>query len=257
MSSVPSASQRKQTAAACARSRPSWRQTLACIAPVSLHRNGLHSSTPLQLLVATREDVVRAAHTLLNSSRDVSAQFGPVLYGDDGRIKALNWTPRGGEHIYAAPPFEPWFWPAHSPGHAVEINVDGRPLIMETIDVSPRVFRLRSFLTRRECQQIRSAAERQGWTASGSFDPVSGAEYDLAEGRRRSRTAWVGTEYGFRRSDVITSPLLKQLQHRAADAARMHLGHAEPWQVVKWRRGEQTRQAAHATHSVHPRELSS
>ncbi|KOO34813.1 prolyl 4-hydroxylase alpha subunit precursor [Chrysochromulina tobinii] len=131
-----------------------------------------------------------------------------------------------------------WMWAGRAEGVRETIDVDGREVVLETLDLSPRLFRLHGLLTPNEIAEIRRAADAQGWAPSVSFDPDTGREYSLAEGRRRAHTAWVGTEYGFKRPDLVTNEALERLQRRAADAARVHVGHAEPWQVVKYDVGD-------------------
>jgi len=211
----------------CGRARADWRQMLGCTL-IYLHRNGWHTKDPGELYATTRHQVAAAARARW------TLPDGVVLFGADGYTKGVAWTPSDGEHVYAARPHELWMWPGRAPGFRTNISIGGRQVEMETLDLSPRLFRLRRFLTRKECNELRKAANAQGWEPSGSFDPDTGREYSLSDGRRRAHTAWVGTEYGLRRDDVVSNPLLERLQRRAADAARVHLGHAEPWQVVKY-----------------------
>jgi len=216
---------------ACRRSRDGWRAQLGCGITLFIHRNGWNSATPLDLQNNTRDEVLAGARAHWADVTD--------FYGADGRLKPSTWQPLvDGEHIYAARPYEMWMWAGRAEGVRETIDVDGREVVLETLDLSPRLFRLHGLLTPNEIAEIRRAADAQGWAPSVSFDPDTGREYSLAEGRRRAHTAWVGTEYGFKRPDLVTNEALERLQRRAADAARVHVGHAEPWQVVKYDVGD-------------------
>ena len=216
---------------ACRRSRDGWRAQLGCGITLFIHRNGWNSATPLDLQNNTRDELLAEARAHWADVTD--------FYGADGRLKPSTWQPLvDGEHIYAARPYEMWMWAGRAEGVRETIDVDGREVVLETLDLSPRLFRLHGLLTPNEIAEIRRAADAQGWAPSVSFDPDTGREYSLAEGRRRAHTAWVGTEYGFKRPDLVTNEALERLQRRAADAARVHVGHAEPWQVVKYDVGD-------------------
>lgn len=222
----------------CARIRPQWRARFGCVdAPlVHLHRNGDHTIA-LSLRARTHAEVTARAKSSLGLSDNV------VLFDADGRRTPTDFVPSDGVHLYAAPRFEVWMWPGVRRGHNRTIAIEGlnRPILMETLAVSPRLFRLRNVLTRGEADQLRQAADEQGWIASGSYDGTStdSPQFTPSDGRRRSSTAWLGLDFGVRRGDVRTSATIERLQKRLVDAARIPgVGHAEAWQVVRYRQDD-------------------
>ena len=182
--------------------------------------------------------VLDAAQRLLGQSREAQ------LYSPDGRLVDADnalWVPIPGstrrQDLYALRPGQMWVWPARNATITID-HGDGELHLhhMEVLSTSPRVLRIRQLFTAAECDIIRTAAEER-YTSSGSFDTSSGEHYALADGRRVSDTAWVGLHWGLAREGVHSNGALERLQRRAADAARVHLGHAEPWQVVRYRAG--------------------
>ena len=58
-----------------------------------------------------------------------------------------------------------------------------------------------------------------------------------AEGRRWADHAWVGLNHGTTLANVPSGQAIERLQRRAVSLARLHVAHAEPWQVVRYPRG--------------------
>jgi hypothetical protein len=199
---------------------------------VALHRNGeSYPSTIVTVDLHVGQDWHR--ELVQAAQRSLSIRDG-VLYSPGGR--KLQHEP--GDTAFVLRQGEMWKWPTHTVGHFRNISVlddharDGN-VHLETLSTSPRVFRIRGLLDRSECAALRASAAGR-WHPSGSFDTESGTHYALSDGRRFSDTAWSGLHWGEESGLVPTSPVIERLQRRAADVARVHIGHAEPWQVVRY-----------------------
>lgn len=196
---------------------------------VALHRNG--ASLPAVTLSLSEEDPMLAFSTVLRRARSLDGlAAGVLLHNSDGRpIKSL--AP-GSVDVYALRPGELWVWPSVNR----TMSISGREYRLESLSSSPRVVRISSLLDTNECDVLVASANGR-WQSSGSFDTSTRAHYDLSDGRRVSDTAWAGLHWGRVREGVLTNATVELVQSRATDAARVHLGHAEPWQVVRYQAG--------------------
>lgn len=205
---------------------------------VYMHRNG-EAAHELLHFTARMRDLHRATvrHDLLTAAdAALDLPTGSKAYDAYGRRLSPLWTPREEEHIYFVPPGAPFIWPGVRIGHVVNVSTDDSHLHrMETLSMTPRLFYLHGLFSGTECKVLRAAARAQ-YVASESMDPQTG-HIQGTNDRPNSWTAWVGRHFSYKDPRVYTNSAVETLQRRAADAARVHIGHAEPFQMVQYNVG--------------------
>lgn len=225
----------------------------ATVLTLHLHRIGVRPAAIAMRRTVTLTEAPTPAHAYnqaLDAARAMISAREASLYSADGRPLLMSdalWLPtqRGTRPIdvYVLRQGQLWVWPPRNLSVTIRDGTegmdDGVVALRRRIEVLsrwPRVLRIRGLFSANECAILRKAGKGR-WQSSGSFDTATGAHYSLTDGRRVSDTAWAGLHWGYVRDGVLTTPAIERLQRRAADAARAHVGHAEPWQVVRYRAG--------------------
>ena len=161
--------------------------------------------------------------------------------------------------VYGRSRAERWMWPAHRAGDRLAVEPAerceagaeqcsaGAGLVLETLSVSPRVFRVPSLLSASEVAELTALVASPALCADAGMHPaycewqpsvISGRE----SGRdpRTSSTTWVGPIFGnvTKKPPFGPSALLKAVLGRVAALVGAEPGLAEGMQVVRYGAGE-------------------
>jgi len=172
------------------------------------------------------EDVASAMSALADGERIVRVDGGDT---DDDAELATNASL---EYVYV-PRSEHFFYPGHAVGHRQQLVRP--PLALETLSLSPRIFRVDGFLSEDECAHIMRLAQpvlRPSILQSrGHPQQVEGGTVDTM---RTSETAWLDRFFGVNRGAPETE-VTRSVVLRAVEMARVPADtHAEGLQVLRY-----------------------
>lgn len=158
---------------------------------VFLHRNAEETSELYNYYHRPNPQLDEAAYeTIAHAAGFILGARSAALFSQDGeRLAGSGWIPMDGEHVYAVDAGTGFFvWPAVGIGHTRRLTgPEGHRYQMETLDESPRIFRLRGFLTSDEAAALRTAASRH-FETSHSMSTETGDVYPLEDRRRQSQS---------------------------------------------------------------------
>ncbi len=157
--------------------------------------------------------------------------FAPdLLFSADGHeITAAELPLADRSSVVCAHAADIYVHPAVRVGHVATIAVGDRAVELETLSVSPPVFRARGLWDEAELHAVRELAA-PGLEASR----IGGKKMESNLKMRNSLSTFVGRLHGHEREGLLRSAATDSLQLRGARLARLGLAHAEPVQVVRY-----------------------
>lgn len=65
-----------------------------------------------------------------------------------------------GDHVYVVPEGRPFVWPTYELGHKVDLTKSDHGVILETISLSPRIFRLHNFVSGNDLERLMESIDK-------------------------------------------------------------------------------------------------
>ena len=197
---------------------------------VLLHVNGGAYQSNTTISGTNLFEVYEAARKVLGPKQSAVIFIADA---EGGRaLSALDLPLRDGAELYGGQAGDIFVWPCVRVGFVRRLRINGSSTELETLSISPRVFRVRGLLEAHEMRSVEQTARENGMKDSIYGDKHG--NFAANSGGRQSQTAWMGLAHGLADGGLPRTETTDQLQQRATQLVGLQIGHTEPIQVVRY-----------------------